>query len=84
MSKHSQFDKAQKIVYEKLGKEKWAQKKGCLALVDIKRQDFFIGDEFSPPLHEARIKYPDTIFVTIRIGYNAAYTTGASLKPIEV
>ena len=54
------------------------------AVVELEKKEFFIGEDSGEALFTASEKYPSSRFVTIRIGFDAAYTTGASLKPISL
>jgi len=83
MSTFADSERAQKVIYDIMSKPEWEKVRGCLAVFEIDSEDFFIGDASTPPMHEPQKKYPNGKFITIRIGFDVAFTAGgASPQPV--
>jgi len=80
MSTYADYERAQKVIHDSMSKTEWEKLKGYLAVFEINSEDFFIGDEFHPPMNEPHEKYPNGKFITIRIGHDVTYTTGAAYQ----
>lgn len=77
------FERAQRIVYDRLSKEDWEINKGKFAAVKVESDDFFIADDGGNATVEALKKYPEGGFALIRIGFDSAHVVGSGqLQPI--
>jgi hypothetical protein len=57
-------------------------KKGMIAAVEPKSGEWFLGETLLQAVDKGRKKHPTSQFYIIRVGYNAAYSLGGTLRRI--
>jgi len=57
-------------------------KKGLLAMIEPDTGEYFLGKNLLDIFKEARKKYPNSIFYTIRIGYPSAHWHKGGIRAI--
>ena len=61
-------------LYKSLIKKKFESKnKGKIIVFELKNKEYFLGKTPIEALKKARVKYPNKIFYTKRIGYDSVY-----------
>ncbi len=57
-------------------------KKGMIAVIDPKTGDYFLGKSLTEALKQAKMKYPGTVFYSIRIGYTFVHEHKGGIRRI--
>lgn len=53
---------------------------GKFVAIDVVSEDYFVGDSLLEALENAKKKYPDRLFHTIKIGYQGIFKMGGYVK----
>ena len=61
-------------IYERLKSKLEPEHTGEVVAIDIDSSDYFLGKTVVDEVQEARKKYPDRIFHTVRIGSKAVHS----------
>lgn len=76
-------EKGQKIYNEKLKTTLEASQKGKFVAVEVETGEHFISDTLLGALQEARTKYPNKLFHTIKIGSEGVFKMGSYAKNLS-
>ena len=68
------FSKKGEKIYKNLIKKDFELKhKGEIITIELDNKDYFIGKTPVEALKKAKVKYPEKVFYTKRIGYDSVY-----------
>ncbi|MDD2785570.1 MAG: hypothetical protein PHS79_01600 [Patescibacteria group bacterium] len=68
--------KGEKIYQEKLRAILEPKENGRFVMIEVLSGEYFLGDSILDALKKARVKYPDSIFHTIKVGYEGVFKMG--------
>ena len=76
-------EKGQKIYNEKLKTTLEASSQGKFVAIDVETGEYFISDTLIGALQEAKSKYPNKLFHTIKIGSEGVFKMGSYAKNLS-
>lgn len=72
--------KGEEIYKNKLKGTLEPKENGKFVVIDVVSEDYFIGTSILEALENAKKKYPDRLFHTIKIGYQGVFKMGGYVK----
>ncbi|MFQ6042941.1 MAG: hypothetical protein ACE5PV_18980 [Candidatus Poribacteria bacterium] len=59
-----------------------SEKKGMIAVIEPNTGDYFLGKSLTEALKKAKMKYPDKVFYSIRIGHTFVHEHKGEIRKI--
>ena len=73
-------ERGQKIYQEKLKPILEPSQNGKFAAIEVEVGEYFLGDTVLEVLEKAKKSFPQSIFYTVRVGYDGVYKMATTLK----
>ena len=68
--------RAKRIYVERLQAPLESQHQGRFVAIEPESGDYFLGDTFDEAVRAARVRHPDRVSHTVRVGHRAAFHVG--------
>ena len=70
------IERAKRIYAERLQGALEPQHRGRFVAIEPESGDYFLGDTFDEAVKAARVRHPDRLSHTVRVGHRAAFHVG--------